>query len=111
MISKIRKKSKKEKLRNTLYLRITIRLSLELPGNQQYRKNVLLPVNLHVDPNMCYVIKDTGKDSKTKARDLLKGSNVDIYGLREYKKLTKGALKRRKFVQNYDLICCSKLKS
>lgn len=104
VISKIRKKSKKEKFRNTLYLRITIRLSLELPGNQQYRKNVLLPGTLHVNPNMCYVIKDTGKDSKSKARDLLKGSNVDIYGLREYKKLTKGALKRRKFVQNYDLV-------
>ena len=89
---------------NSFYLRISVQIPLDLPGNQQYRKSVPLPHQIYQNPNMCYIAKDANKDWKDKARNVLAETDIEIYGLGEYRKLTKGALKRRKFIQHFDLI-------
>jgi len=104
IISKIRKKIKNENLSNSFYLRISVGVPPDLPGNQQYRKLVPLPHQICQNPNMCYIAKDANKDWKVKARNVLAETDIEIYGLGEYRKLTKGALKRRKFIQHFDLI-------
>ena len=74
------------------------------------RKLIKLPNNLHHNPKCCFILKDDPvewlktKDEIEKNTDLEALGQFEVIQLKEYRKRTKGAIKRRKFLKDFDLL-------
>ena len=83
---------------SSLLLQIKLHRAPVLPGDNQYRDVIPLPHAIYADPmRVCLVVKDgeTAEDWRPHCDAVL--------SLSEYRRETKGAVKRRKIIQRFDL--------
>ena len=83
----------------SLFLQITLHYAPTLPGDNQYRDVVPLAHSIYHKPRVYLIVKDGESDL-----DSWKPHCESVLTLSEYRKATKGALKRRKFISNFDII-------
>jgi len=114
-ISKIFEKIHKKwtnlgKVDQSFYLRFKIKKPLDLPNDQQYRKLIKLPNTLHHSPKCCLILKDDPEEW-SKIKDEIENKiewkglgRFEVVQLNKYRKRTKGAIKRRKFLKDFDML-------
>lgn len=96
VVQLIKQRQKSDK--GYLMLKVQLHVAPELPGDNQYRDTIPLSHDLYpVNAKICLVVKDNA----TKVDNWK--PYCTILPLKEYRKRTKGALKRRKFISEFDI--------
>ena len=97
VVELIKQRQKSDK--GYLMLKVQLNVAPELPGDNQYRDTIPLAHDLYPEnAKICLVVKDNAKNI-----DNWK-PHCTILPLKEYRKRTKGALKRRKFISEFDIL-------
>ena len=74
------------------------------------RKLIKLPNKLHHNPKCCFILKDDPVEWLKMKEEIENNTEwkalgqFEVIQLKEYRKRTKGAIKRRKFLKDFDLL-------